>query len=63
MEKLLIEEPEAIEALGIGKTLFRQIVDRGEITSVRVGRRKLFPATSLRNYVERLQGEASVGQR
>lgn len=62
MEKLLLEEPEALEALGIGKTLFRHKVAVGEIVCVAIGRRKLYPVDRLREYVERLTAEAAGGR-
>ena len=61
MEKLFLEWPEAWAALGIRKTLFGQLVARGEITSVRVGRRRLIPAASLREFADRLTAEAVNG--
>lgn len=57
MEKLLYEEPEALEALGIGKTLLLKLVSAGDVKAVRLGRRKLYPVASLRGYVDRLAAE------
>ncbi len=62
MEKLLLEQPEALATLGIGKTLLGKLEAEGFITPVRLGRRKLYLAQSLRAYVDRLQAEAAGGR-
>jgi len=62
LEKLLYEEPEALETLGLGKTLFRQKVAAQEIPCVRIGRRKLYPVAGLREFVAKLQAQAAGGR-
>lgn len=54
---LLLDEPEALAMLRIGRTLFRSLVRRGEIASVRLGRRRLYPADALAEFVVRLRAE------
>jgi excisionase family DNA binding protein len=42
------------EYLGVGRSLFCELIRRGEIESVKVGRRRIIPAESLRAYMARL---------
>lgn len=51
--------PEAARVLGIGRSLFYQLLAAGEIASVSIGRRRLIPADALTAYVERLRREGS----
>jgi len=53
MEPLLLRENEALEMLGIGRTTLWRLMKNGEITSVRVGRARRFPAATLKVWVER----------
>lgn len=62
MEKLLLEQPEALATLGIGKTLLGNLEAQGAIVPVRLGRRKLYPAQGLRAYIDRLAAEAAEGR-
>ena len=55
MEKLLLDEHEAIALLGgPRRTRFLQLVTAGEITSVTIGRLRRYPREELLQYVERL---------
>jgi excisionase family DNA binding protein len=55
MEKLLVSVwPEAAEALGIGRSTAFELVASGQLASVRVGRRRLVPASALREFADRL---------
>jgi len=54
MERLAVSVAEAGEALGLGETLIRELIARGTLQSVRVGRRVLVPADALRDYVAML---------
>lgn len=58
-ERLAYNIDEACEALSIGRTILFDLIRRGEITSVKVGRRRLIPADSLRSYLARLVAEQS----
>ena len=46
-ERKTLSVEEAAEALGIGRTLAYEAVRRGEIPTVRIGRRLLVPRTAL----------------
>lgn len=58
MEKLLLKPEEAADALGIGRSLLYQLLARGELESVKIGRCRRIPADALQELVARLRGEA-----
>jgi excisionase family DNA binding protein len=60
MEKRLLRIAEAAEALGLGRTVTYQLVMRGELPSVRVGRRRLVPTADLDRFIERLRADGEV---
>jgi excisionase family DNA binding protein len=51
--KLVLTIDEAALALGIGKTLLRELLSHDEIISVRLGRRRLIPLGALEAYIAR----------
>jgi excisionase family DNA binding protein len=55
--KLAYSIDEAFPALSIGRTQLFVLLRRGEIASVKVGRRRLIPAASLDAYLARLIAE------
>lgn len=55
--KLAYSIEEAFLALSIGRTQLFDLLRRGEIASVKVGRRRLIPAASLDAYLGRLVAE------
>lgn len=54
-DQLLYNIPDAAERLGVGRTSIYGLIDRGELRSVRIGRRRLVPAAALDEFVEKLQ--------
>jgi excisionase family DNA binding protein len=53
--KILLIVDEAAHALGIHRTfLYTRLLESGELSSVKVGNRRLVPVQSLYEYVERL---------
>lgn len=52
--KLAYSPEEACRMLSIGRTVLFDLLRRGDITSVKVGRRRLIPAASLDAYLARL---------
>lgn len=52
--RLLLSVPEAARALGIARSSLYVLMDRHELTSVSIGRRRLLPARALVEYVDRL---------
>jgi len=56
-QRLLVPIPEGCKILGgIGPTTMYELIKRGEVTKVNIGRRGFLTATSLARYVERLTG-------
>ena len=60
-EQLLYEIEGARLLVGIGRTKFYELIDSGDIESVRVGRRRLIPHDALVAFVERLRSEQHQG--
>lgn len=56
--QLLLSVPEAARALGIARSSLYVLMDRHELTSVSIGRRRLLPARALVEYVDRLIGRS-----
>jgi hypothetical protein len=57
---LLVSFPGALAALGLGsRTTIYELVDRGELVQVHIGRRSFITAESLAAYVERLSEAAA----
>jgi excisionase family DNA binding protein len=54
MERLLLSEQETQQILGIGRTKFHELKKSGHLVQVRIGRRSLITAESVRRYVESL---------
>lgn len=59
--RLLLNIAEASEALGIGTTLCYELVQRGELTSITLGRARRIPVASLQAFIERKVAEKEAG--
>ena len=51
MTKILISVEEAMSALSLGRSKLLELTYSGEIPSVKVGRRRLFPIDQLQQWV------------
>ena len=51
--KLLLTMDEAAAALGVGKTLLTELLMRQDISSFKLGRRRLIPLAALEDFVTR----------
>jgi len=60
MDKLLLTVPEAAARLGLGRSLIYQLVMRGEIASIKVGRARRVPSQGLEEFVARKVEDADV---
>jgi len=58
MDQVLLRIPEVCAALGLSRTVVFDLLRRGELNSVRIGR---VPTAALQDYVRRLLGEQSAG--
>lgn len=62
MASRLVSIPDTRRALGgIGHTTVYELINRGEIVKVNLGRRSFITAQSLGEYIERLTASATVG--
>ena len=59
MARTLLSIPEAGEALHLGETKMKELVARGELLSIKIGKSRRIPANVVRSYVERLVTEAA----
>ena len=53
-DKLLLSIPEVMEITSLGRSLLVEMLLRGEIGSVKVGRRRLIPRSAIEAYVAEL---------
>lgn len=60
MERILLSIPEAGQVLHLGETKIKQLVMRGELPSVKIGKSRRIPATAISSYVDRLIGESAT---
>ncbi|WP_204366815.1 DNA-binding protein [Mycobacterium sp. UM_CSW] len=60
-ERLLVPIPQAMTALGVGRTKLYELMDAREILKVNIGRRSFVTAKSLAGYVDRLSDAAAAG--
>jgi len=51
--KMLLSVDEAATALSIGRTFVYQLLMRGEIVSIKIGRRRRIPVSALQEFVAR----------
>ena len=58
-EPLLLPVDEVAKMLRIGRTVAYQLMQKGEIHSVKIGRNRRVVASSIRDYVMRLRDETS----
>ena len=54
-EKLLLSPSEASELLGVGRSQMFELIARGDVESVKIGRLRKIPHDALTAYVERLR--------
>lgn len=60
MTKLLLTPTEAAELLGVGRTTIYELMNSGDIESVRIGRARRIPSAALLDFVARLRGEGQA---
>lgn len=61
VERLLYTTEEAASALGVGVTKMKDLISSGEVNSVKVGRLRRIPVSSLREYVQVLRLAERIG--
>ena len=55
---LLYTRVEACEKLRLGRSTFDELIRRGEIRSVKIGRSRRIPAAALDEYVRQLEAQS-----
>jgi excisionase family DNA binding protein len=58
-EKLLHSPEEAAQLLGVGRSQMFELIARGEVESVKIGRLRKIPRDAIDRYVGRLRAEAA----
>jgi excisionase family DNA binding protein len=51
--KLLLTIPEAVKALGVSRSVLYQLLDTGEVISIKIGRSRRVPVITLEDFVAR----------
>ena len=59
VDRLLLGIEDVQRALGIKRSMVFSLLQRGDLASTKIGRRRLVRVTALEAYVERLQTEQS----
>ncbi|WP_047890192.1 excisionase family DNA-binding protein [Rhodococcus sp. ARP2] len=49
--------PGVMEDLSVGRSKVFELIESGELRSVKIGRRRLVPSTAIAEYIERLESE------
>ena len=57
MDQLLLSIEDTARSLGIKRSLLYQMLVRGDIESVKIGRRRVVPAAAVEAFVQRLREE------
>lgn len=60
VDKLLLTVPEAAERLGVGRSFLYGVIQRGELSSVKLGRARRVPIAALEEFIERLRREQDL---
>lgn len=55
LERLLYSIPDAADQLSVSARVLERLVADGEVSTVKIGRRRLVPAEALEDYVERVK--------
>ena len=57
----LLSIPEACKGLGVGRSTFYEMIARGDVEVVRIGRRALVPVAAIEAYVQGLRPIPTAG--
>ena len=60
-DRILFSVAEAAGLMGLGRSLVYQLVMRGDLRSIKLGRARRIPAKALDEYIQRLQSEQCEG--
>jgi len=59
METVLCSIPDAAKALGLGRSKTYELIDEGQLETVRIGRRRLVRVSSIRTLAQGSQDDGS----
>jgi excisionase family DNA binding protein len=59
-DKLLLSPEEGADLIGVGRTQMFELIARGEVESVKIGRLRKIPRDAIDAYIRRLRAEQSV---
>jgi excisionase family DNA binding protein len=54
-ERLNVSVKEATQIIGIGRSRLYQIINAGELRTIRIGKRRLVPVDAIRDFVARAE--------
>ena len=57
-DRLLLTVPEVARRLGMGRSFVYQLVSRGEIQSIKLGKSRRIPVSALEKFIEAKLGES-----
>ena len=57
MDPLLLSVRESCPVIGVSRSRMFELIARGELESVKIGRRRLVPREAIDTYIERLRAE------
>ena len=60
MDKARLSIPEVGQSLHLGETKVKELVARGDLLSVKIGKSRRIPVSAIQSYVERLVSESSA---
>jgi excisionase family DNA binding protein len=63
IEKIGYSVEEAVTAMGVGRTTVYELIGSGELESIKVGRRRVIPADSIRAYFDSRRAASHDGGR
>jgi excisionase family DNA binding protein len=61
LEPLAVDIPEACRLTGLGRSKLYELLTAGEIPSVKVGKRRVVPVASLRQWLAKLSNPPAQG--
>jgi len=61
LEPLAVDIPEACRLTGLGRSKLYELLSAGEIPSVKVGKRRVVPVASLRQWLAKLANPPAPG--
>lgn len=58
--KILWSIPDSAQQISVGRSMMYELIARGDIGTVKIGRRRLVPHAELERYVAKIRGAAAA---